>query len=123
MELSPLFITVIASLGGAIVGALPGLLISFFNQRAEAKRQFNELVVKAAVKNWKMQIEHGSATKILPLEYFIVHTSMMSQIALSQQPITPAAMEAHLKKISSVIDVLVRHATATSAKQKEVAQQ
>lgn len=118
MALSPEELVVIAGLGGAAIGALPSLISTFINRRAEDKKNFNELVVKAAIENWKFIAENSQSRSILPMEHYIIHTAKMCEFALSGKPITPKTTEARLKEIDEVMVVLRNHAFSVSSKKE-----
>ena len=98
------------TLGGAIVGAIPGVVSSFLSQRSDEKKQLRELVVRAATDSWKFHAEHGDG-KLLPLEHYIIHTMKMCEFALSGDKVTSESIKTHLKETSALMDVLVEHAT------------
>jgi ribosomal protein S3AE len=114
--MSPEVLAVFASLGGAVIGAVPGLISSFINRKVEDKKQFRELVIKAATESWKTHIEHSASKGILPLEHYIIHTSKMCEIALSGEKITPEKMSSHLQELDSVMRVLVEYAKVQTPK-------
>jgi hypothetical protein len=118
MNLSPQELTIVGTLGGAIVGALPGIISSFLNRRTEERKQFKELVVKAAIESWKTHVELAGNRFMFPLEHYIIHTAKMCEFALSDKKLTPESMDQHLKELSAVMDVLVKHAESPSAKKK-----
>ena len=110
MSISPEVSTGLLTLGGAVVGAIPGLVSSFLSKRSDEKKQLRELVVKAATDSWKTHAEHGQG-KLLPLEHYIIHTMKMCEFALSGEKVTPESMKTHLQETSALMDVLVEHAT------------
>jgi len=67
MALSPEELVAVASLGGAAIGALPGIIAAVFNRRSEDKRHFNELVFNAATESWKLVAEKAHLVALLPL--------------------------------------------------------
>lgn len=115
MPLSPGELAVVASLGGAVVGAIPGLVSSYLRKRFEERKQFKELVVKAAIESWKTHAEHGSG-QMLPLEHYIIHTAKMCEFALADKQVTPASMKVHLQEVSALMDVLAEHASSPRIK-------
>ncbi|MHB1084434.1 MAG: hypothetical protein ACYCZA_06305 [Thiobacillus sp.] len=118
MALSPEELVAVVGLGGAALGAFPGLIATFINRRAEDKKHFNELVVKAATENWKFVAEHSQSRAILPLEHYIIHTAKMCEFALSGDPVTPETTEKRLKEIDAVMTVLANHAFSVSTVKK-----
>jgi len=116
MAIPPEVLVAITGLLGAAIGSLPGLFFSVINRRAEDKKNFNELVVKAATENWKFVVEHSQSSTIMPLEHYIIHTAKMCEFALSVESITPENTEKRLKEIESIMTVLENHAIAVGHK-------
>jgi hypothetical protein len=108
MPLSHEELIAIVGLGGAVVGALPSLITSLMNRRAEDRRHFNELVFNAAIESWKLVAAHSRS--IMPLEHYIIHTTKMCEFALSKKPLTPETTAQHLKEIEAIMKVLSEHA-------------
>ena len=114
MSISPEVSTGLLTLGGAVVGAIPGLVSSFLSKRSDEKKQLRELVVKAATDSWKTHAEHGQG-KLLPLEHYIIHTAKMCEFALSGELVTPETTAQRLKEIEAVMKVLSEHASSISS--------
>ena len=114
MSLSPQELTVVAGLGGAIIGAMPGLISSLINRRTEERKQFKELVIKAAIESWKTTVEHSKA--VMPLEHYIVHSAKMCEFVLSDKKVTAETMRAHLQEVGALMDVLSVHAISAHPK-------
>ncbi len=116
MTLTPSELTVLATLGGAVVGALPSTISLFVNKNIEVSKQFNELVVKAAIESWKSHVAHSKGGAIFPLEHYIIHTSKMCELALNKN-ISPENVKAELHKINDIMKLLEENALKVS-KQK-----
>jgi hypothetical protein len=115
MALSSEVLVAIVGLGGALIGALPGLISTLLNRRAEDKRHFNELVFKAATESWKLVAEKSASSRLSPLEHYIIHTAKMCEFAFSGEKITPESTAQRLKEIDAVMVVLTEHANAVSS--------
>ncbi len=118
MDLSPQELTVIGTISGAIVGALPGLISSFINRRAEERKQFNDIVIKAAMETWKTHVEHAGDRQIFPLEHYIVNTAKMCELVLVDRKISPETMRAHLKELDELMETLEKHASPQRPKKQ-----
>jgi hypothetical protein len=116
MALSPAELAVVASLGGAVVGALPGLVSSFLIKRSDERKQFKELVAKAAIESWKMHAEHAGTRAMLPLEHYIIYTAKMCEFALADKKATAETMRTHLHEVSALMEVLAEHANTPRKK-------
>jgi hypothetical protein len=112
MQISPEVTTALLTLGGAVVGALPGLIGTFLNRKSDDKKQMRELVMKTAAENWRFVAENSQNRPIVPFEHFMIHTSMMCEHAFSDTPITLQNTKEHLAKVSAVMDALYAHANA-----------
>jgi hypothetical protein len=117
MSLSPEVLVAIVGLGGAVIGALPGLITSLVNKRAEDKRHFNQLIFNAAIESWKLTAEHSRS--IMPLEHYIIHAAKMCEFALSGKPLTPETIAKQLQEIEAVMKVLSEHAKSVSSGTKK----
>ena len=62
---------------GAIIGSFPGILIAWINKRSEDRRHFRELVMRAAIEDWKFknEIETRNLRPLIPLDGFIIRAS------------------------------------------------
>jgi hypothetical protein len=110
MALSPAELAVVGTIGGAIIGALPAFVTSLINRRAEERRHFKDMVVKAAMENWKFVAENSASRAVLPMEHYIIHTAKMCEFAFSDEPITPETTKKCLAEIEAIMTVLVEHA-------------
>jgi hypothetical protein len=111
MPISPELSAGLLTLGGAVVGALPGLLSSFLSKRSDEKKQLRELVFKAATESWKTHAENSNGRALLPLEHYIVHTMKMCEFAMSGEKVTPETLKGHLQETSALMDLMVEHAS------------
>lgn len=118
MTLTPEELIAIVGLGGVAIGALPSLIISFINRRAEDRHHFSELVFKAAIESWKFIGEKSTVQYILPLEHYIIHTAKMCEFALSGEKVTPETIVLRLKEVDAVMKVLAEHAYSISSNNK-----
>jgi gas vesicle protein len=119
MPISSEVSTGLLTLGGAIVGAIPGLVSSFLSRRTDEKKQLRELVIKAATESWKTHAEHAGDRAMLPLEHYIIHTMKMCEFALSGANVTPDSLKTHLKEVSALMDILLEHASTPRGKKTD----
>jgi hypothetical protein len=117
MALSPEELAVVGTICGAIIGALPSFVSSILNRKSDERKNFNELVVKAATKNWKFVAENSKA--VMPLEHYIIHTAKMCEFALSGEPLTPETTQKKLSEIDAVMTVLANHAISVASPKKQ----
>lgn len=109
---TPEIATALLTLAGAIVGALPGLISGFFSRRAEEKKQLRELVMKTTAENWRFIAENAKA--VLPFEHYMIHTTMMCDLAFSGNEITEEGVTTHLAKVATIMEALHKHAQGQS---------
>ena len=118
MNISPDVTTALLTLGGAIVGALPGLITSLMKQRSDSKKQMRELVMKTSAENWRFVAENSGQKAIVPFEHYMIHTAMMCEHAFTDKEITVENTTAHLAKVSAVMDTLYSYASTPRAEAK-----
>jgi hypothetical protein len=110
MALSPEVLAIVASLGGAFVGAIAVLGSSYLTKRSDERKQFKELAVKAAIESWKTHVEHAGKSAIFPLEHYIIHTAKMCEFAFADKKVTSESMKTYLQEVSALMEVLAEHA-------------
>lgn len=106
----------VAALLGALIGSIPTLIAAHMNNRVRAREQMREVAVRAAIEGWRFNAEHGAAPYVLPLEHSIFHAAKMSELAFSDEKITPEQLSERLKEISALVDALATHAASVSVK-------
>jgi len=106
----------VAALLGALIGSIPTLIAAQMNNRVRAREQMREIAVRAAIEGWRFNAEHGAAPYFLPLEHSIFHAAKMSEIAFSDEKITPEQLSERLKEISALVDALTTHAASVGVK-------
>jgi hypothetical protein len=73
---------------GVIIGGLITLAFNWISKYYEEKKSFREIIIKAALENWKASIDinkyntdkTGIDSKIFPLEDFIIHAKLFSDL-------------------------------------------
>ena len=89
--MNPSDVALIAALSTA-VGTILGVIITSFiqartnrlNRESEERKHYREIVVKAAIENWKQTIEamKGTGATVLPLESFMASVSKAADVIL-----------------------------------------
>src|ERR1044072_9964664 len=95
-------VALIAALCTAI-GTIVGVIITSFiqartnrlNRELEDRKHYREIVIKAAIENWKQAIEalRGTGATVMPLESFMVSVSKAADVILD-----PTTDETNLKE-------------------------
>ena len=106
MALSPQEFSIVAALGGAIIGAIPGIVTTFITRRSDERKQIKELVVKAAIESWKTHAAAPGKKDMLPLEIYIVHSAKMCELAFSDKKMSPETMRSSIQEIHALMQVL-----------------
>ena len=116
MEISPTTLALF-TLGGTLLGVIVpsifNLLTAHFAQKSEERRQAKELVVTAALENWKQLIEVRSKSGVggmqAPLDVFLIHMARAADIIFD--PTTNADnYEERMKRVDEVTAVAIRRA-------------
>ena len=113
MEISPITLVLLTT-GSTLLGVI---ITSFFNLRAirlakesEERNQNKELVVRAAIENWKRVSEMmirgsgGGMIGIRPLEVFLIHMSEMAKVIFDPTT-TPENIERRLDTVDRLTDM------------------
>lgn len=100
----------IGALGGAFIGFLSTIIVTYITKRYEEKKHTKELIIKAAIDNWKVtqeSIQKWATTSnkqiiMPPLDEYLIHMWQFYKIVLNtkitHQNIEEKLLEA--KKIS-----------------------
>ncbi len=109
-----------AGIGGlfAIIGNVINNLI---NKKAESNKQIKDVILKTAMDNWKenMEITKINGGIITPLESYIVHMSILSDILLEPKEITEKALIERLKKSQKIVDAYIKFDKESKAERRK----
>lgn len=93
-------------LGGALVGSMGTLIVTVISNRSEERKHFNQLVMNAAIENWKkgcdMAVASGKGT-VFPLDAYIIHMMKLSELFLNKSLNRDEALT-KLKELSQYTD-------------------
>lgn len=115
MNISPILFAVITA-GSALLGVI---VTSFFNLRtarlakeSEERRHHKEIVVKAAIENWKQTAElwrtSGVRVTLQPLDTFLIHMSSLADVIFD--PTTNAAnLERRLQESERLVEIAEKY--------------
>ena len=106
--------TGLIAIGAALAGAMPGLVSGLLSRKAEDKKQLRELVMHTTAANWRFVAENSKA--VLPFEHYMIHTSMMCELAFSGKEITEQRTKDHIAKVDLIMMTLAAHAISISTK-------
>lgn len=121
MNISPEQLAVFGTLAAAFLGLLATVASTWVARRSDERKHLRELVMKAAVENWKQQYEvylsRNMAASIPPLDVYIVHMLKLSEI-LSAADITPAGVESKLREVDELTAAVMRYKRRQEAEKK-----
>lgn len=89
MNISPqmlAFIGALSVLAGAIVASLTSLFTTLITKRSEERRHYRELVINAAIENWKQVIALTPPEQTIePLDDYIIHMMKLYDEVLAKK--------------------------------------
>ncbi len=107
MDISPGLLAVLGTLVGVAIGSGSTLVATLISKRSEERKHLRELVMNAAIVQWKTAIEVGKASgmggKIDPLSLYIVHMLKISDL-ISSGKIDQSSVTAVLKEADEVFE-------------------
>ena len=105
--MTPEVTTLIAGLGGALIGFIASITTVWISKHYEYKKLRETLVIEAAIKNWEGAREawskHGGA--LMPLDDFIAHQSCIIPILL-RKSINQKDLDEAMKKSIKLRQIL-----------------
>ncbi len=118
-------LAVIGTLGGVIVGALSSFCITWLTKKFEDRRHRREVVIHAALENWKTNAEFGKhiASKsgkgvtLYPLDDFIIHQAKLADVLLKKKT-TSKELRKALEEDTELRKILVEHRKKQKAEEK-----
>jgi L-cystine uptake protein TcyP (sodium:dicarboxylate symporter family) len=129
MEISPTTLAIIialtaalSSLAGVVITSIFNLLNTRITKKSEEIRHRRELVINAAIENWKQQMEqykiHQQPMRLVPLDVYIVHMLKFTEVILNNE-ITPANIEEKMKEVEETTEAILRHAEKSTETKKQ----
>ncbi len=112
---------IIGTLGGAIIGSLSTIFITFITKKSEERKHFKGLVVNTAFESWKSNLELSKIqsksrdVKILPLDTYIVHMLKVSELVFANK-----INKNNIEKILSEADEITKIAVNYKIHQDEL---
>src|SRR5438046_1341091 len=110
--MSPLLQTILSAGVGAAVSAFSAILVIWITKRYEDKRQFREVVLKAAIENWKQQHEdwktHQRAVRIAPLDLYVLNMVKLVELVLDKR-VTAHNIDFKLQEIDRILAKAKEH--------------
>ena len=93
MELNAQVWTVISTLAGTFIGSLFTYLATRTAARSEERRQYKEVVIKAALENWKEGREHAKEwaksthqpVLYAPLDLYLIHAAKLIELTVNKK--------------------------------------
>ena len=112
-----------AGIGGLLV-IIGNVINNLINKKSEANKQIREAILKTAMNSWKenMEITKVKGGIITPLESYIMHMALLSDIILDPKEITEKALIERLKKSQIIVDAYIKFDKESKAKRKKAAE-
>jgi hypothetical protein len=108
MEISPTTLALIASLSalaGVVVTSFFNLLTARITQRAEERRHNRDLIIKAAIENWKYRTDmvhkQTGRLRLYPLDTYILHMLKFSELCLDKN-VDASNVQVKLKELEEL---------------------
>ncbi len=112
MDISPGLLAVLGTLVGVAIGSGSTLVATLISKRSEERKHLRELVMNAAIVQWKTAIEgvqtSGTGGRILPLSLYIIHMLKISGI-ISSGKIDQSSVTAALKEADEVFEESLKY--------------
>ncbi|MGH9765295.1 MAG: hypothetical protein ACREDR_31760 [Blastocatellia bacterium] len=98
---------------GGLISTITAVAITFMNNRSEERRKYKEIVINAAITQWKNAAELTTKTggTVYPLDAFLVQMAMLSQIMLNRT-IKPAEIPDLFRQYNEISDTIMTLKTA-----------
>ena len=111
-------IVAICTLMGGLVGSFAAIVTTLLNKRSEERKHLRQLVVNAAIEDWKQQIEqykiHQQPVPISPLDIYIVRMVKLSEVILTDK-VTSSNVEQKLKEVDEMTSQIMKYKKESSA--------
>jgi len=80
--------TLIPVIVGALLAAIPSIIVACINKGSEERKHQKELIIKSALENWKQSVEmiklRGRGS-VMPLDDYLVHMTNLSDVMFSRK--------------------------------------
>lgn len=110
MNISPAalaLIVALSSLAGVVITSVFNLLNTRISKASEERRHQREIIIKAAIDNWKQAAEIALASpdpeKIYPLDAYIIHMIKFSELLVDEN-LDSSQVTAKLAELNSFMD-------------------
>ncbi len=115
MALSSEQLAVVGTLAGVLIASLFGAFNNWVNKRAEERKYFIDVVIKAGVENWKhvserqlALYEKGHDVTIYSLELFILHLAKACEVYFDPT-VSEDNVERRLAKADRIFDLVEKY--------------
>jgi len=106
-----IWIPVIAALGGGLVSGIILLINNWINKRSEERKHLNQMMLHAALENWKQACTFaletskisGRGAAVLPLETHIIYVMKLTDVLFNEK-VTKENVIQKLKEVREVCD-------------------
>lgn len=113
MEITPVIITAVSTLGGVLITAIASLIAAYINKKSEERRHLQGLVMSTAITAWQEAATHTAVMP--PVMHHVIYTAMMARL-MNESHITSEIASRYATEASRVLDVLVENTQYTSSR-------
>lgn len=105
------WIPMIAAFGGAAISGVMAFALNWQNRRSDEKKHLREMMVNAALENWKKTCDlgteiarkEGKKVDLAPLDSYLIHMFKFSEVLLDKK-ITKENIGDKIKEITEVVE-------------------
>ena len=113
-----------AGIGGILV-IIGNIINNLINKKAEADKQIRDAILKTAIDSWKenMEITKKQGGLITPVETFIMHIAILSDIILDPKKASKEELFDRLEKSRTMVDTFIEFDEKTKEINKKAAEE
>jgi hypothetical protein len=109
MNYPPELLVLVGTLGASALAVVATLAATWITKRSEERKHLRELVMQAAIENWKRQMEIYKETKramrLVPLDVYIIQMLKLSDVLMSKD-LTPENVIDRLRETDQLTDAV-----------------
>jgi len=109
-----------AGIGGVLV-IIGNIINNLINKKAETNKQIRDAILKTAIDSWKenMEITKKHGGMITPVETFIMHIAILSDILLDPKKASKEELLDRLEKSRIMVDTFIEFDQNTKERDKK----
>ncbi len=115
MNISPTALALIVALStltGVIITSIFNLLTTRITNKSDERKHQRELIMNAAITNWKQACEYSKETKdpniVVPLDDYIIHMVKLSELVMDEK-LDASNIEQKLSEVNDFTNKLIEY--------------